>query len=92
MIKPNFIQSPYISTLINTCAIPIVRFITTNNNLPVNILRYVDVERMDRICTKCNLGDTGDEFHYIFICPFFTLKINTQDYGNPMRAFLKTSI
>ena len=76
MIKPNFIQSPYISTLINTCAIPIVRFITTNNNLPVNVLRYVDVERMDRICTKCNLGDTGDEFHYIFICPFFTLKRN----------------
>ena len=76
MIKPTFTQSPYIKILINNCTIPITRFITTNNNLPVNVLRYADIERVNRTCTKCNLRDIGDEFHYLFICPFFTHKRN----------------
>ena len=24
----------------------------------------------DRLCTKCSSADTGDEFHYVFSCPF----------------------
>ena len=76
MVKPTFTQSPYISMLINNCTIPLARFITTNNKLPVNVLRYLDVDRRDRICTKCNQRDIGDEFHYLFICPFFTVKRN----------------
>ena len=27
----------------------------------------------DRLCTKCSSADTGDEFHYVFSCPFFFL-------------------
>ena len=74
MIKPTFIQSPYIKILINSCTIPIIRFLTTNNNLPVNVLRYADINREDRICIKCNQRDIGDEFHYLLICPFFNQK------------------
>ena len=25
----------------------------------------------DRLCTKCSSADIGDEFHYVFGCPFF---------------------
>ena len=25
----------------------------------------------DRLCTKCSSAEIGDEFHYIFSCPFF---------------------
>ena len=25
----------------------------------------------DRLCTKCSSADIGDEFHYVFSCPFF---------------------
>ena len=25
----------------------------------------------DRLCTKCLSADVGDEFHYVFSCPFF---------------------
>ena len=27
----------------------------------------------DRLCTKCSSADIGDEFHYVFSCPFFLL-------------------
>ena len=74
MIKPTFIQSPYIKILINSCTIPIIRYLTTNNNLPVNVFRYADIDREDRICIKCNQRDIGDEFHYLLICPFFNQK------------------
>ena len=76
MIKANFTQSPYIKMLVSNCSIPITRFITTNNKLPVNVLRYEDIERRERICTKCNLRDIGDEFHYMFVCPYFLQKRN----------------
>lgn len=71
MVKPTFTQSPYIKILINSCSIPIARFITTNNNLPINVLRFVNIDRNERLCTKCNRRDIGDEFHFLFICPFF---------------------
>ena len=25
----------------------------------------------DRLCTKCSSADIGDEFHYVFSCPYF---------------------
>ena len=25
----------------------------------------------DRLCNKCSSADIGDEFHYVFSCPFF---------------------
>ena len=25
----------------------------------------------DRLCAKCSSADIGDEFHYVFSCPFF---------------------
>ena len=76
MVKTNFQQSPYLRILVNGCAIPITRFITTNNDLPVNVQRYEDIERRDRICPKCDLIDIGDEFHYLFICPYFVNERN----------------
>ena len=48
-----------------------MRFRTTNNDLPVNRLRYIEVPREERICDKCDLQLVADEYHYILICPFF---------------------
>ena len=31
----------------------------------------------DKLCTKCSSADIGDEFHYIFSCPFLLL-LNTE--------------
>ena len=76
LFKSSFQQEPFIKFLPQGCAIQIVRFRTTNNCLPVNELRYEGVPRHERICTKCNLYEVGDEFHYLFVCPFFSIKRN----------------
>jgi hypothetical protein len=72
MYKPNFGQDAYFTLLPKECMITLLKFRTTNNALPVNKLRYNNIARADRICTKCNLNDIGDEFHYLFVCPCLT--------------------
>ena len=71
MYKPKFGQDAYFTLLPQNCMITILKFLTTNNPLPVNKLRYNNIVRTDRICTKCDLNNVGDEFHYIFVCPAF---------------------
>lgn len=74
LFKSSFKQEPFIKFLPTNCAIQIVRFRTTNNCIPVNELRYEGIPRQERICSKCNLHELGDEFHYLFVCPFFLTK------------------
>ena len=74
MFKTTFIKEPYITLLPTNCAITIFRFRTSNNDLPVNALRYEGMPRTDRICPKCEMLEIGDEYHYIFTCPFFSTK------------------
>ena len=44
---------------------------TANTKMYSGILSYLPYE--DRLCTKCLSADIGDEFHYVFRCPFFLL-------------------
>lgn len=76
MFKPNFSQEAYIGLLPNSCIETFCRFRTTNNYLPVNSLRHQNIDRHERLCTKCNLNEVGDEFHVILVCPFFNNKRN----------------
>ena len=43
-------------------------------------------ERHEKICSKCNLNDIGDEFHYLLVCPF--LFISNLVVFDPRRSFL----
>jgi hypothetical protein len=76
MFKTSFGYEPYIHILPPNLAIRLFRFRTTNNKLPVNVLRYNNIPRNDRLCALCNTCDIGDEFHYIFLCPFFKVTRN----------------
>ena len=49
----------------------ITRFRTSSHKLNVEIGRHHNVSRRNRICTKCNLRDIEDEYHFIFICPLY---------------------
>ena len=40
--------------------------------LPIQRRRIQNIPFEERICTKCNSEDTGDEFHYIFPCGFYS--------------------
>ena len=71
MLKPEFCKDPYLIELPPNCALSLLKFRVTNNAMPVNILRYQNIPRYDRKCEKCDLNEIGDEFHYLFVCPFF---------------------
>ena len=72
ILKNEFCEEPYLTKIPSSCAISLLRFRVTNNYLPVNRLRYQNILRYDRKCEKCNLNEIGDEFHYLFVCPFFS--------------------
>ena len=74
IFKNNFSCENYFRMLPYNCAISLARFRTTNNPLPVNVQRFLNVEREDRICTLCDRREVGDEFHYLFNCQYFTDK------------------
>ena len=50
------------------------KFRISAHNLPVEIYRYVEMDREDRICPFCSLG-IGDETHYLVDCqvPLFSV-------------------
>ena len=58
-------------TLRNAFYIPIARYRTANNRLPIEKGSWNDTERSQRVCTLCNRNELGDEFHYLFECEFF---------------------
>ena len=70
-LKCQFGQENYINVLPKNCIITHIRFRTTNNQLPINTLRFCNVEKELRLCPKCNLQVIGNEYHYILICPHF---------------------
>jgi len=43
-----------------------------NNYLPVEKGRWYKQDLINRKWRLCNLNETGDEFHYLFKCHFFT--------------------
>ena len=68
------------------------KFRTCNNYLPIETGRWQNISRSDRLCTLCDNGDVGDEFHYLFICncfrecrklflkPYYYVRPNTQKF------------
>ena len=46
------------------------KFRCKNNKLPINKYRF-DKTNIDKSCQLCNIGDLGDEFHYLFKCKHF---------------------
>ena len=61
--------------------IPIIKFRTANFKLPIELGRWDGTPTADRKCTLCNTNDIGDDFHYLFTCPYF---------ANEREEFLKT--
>ena len=76
LFKSNFKLEDYINVLPYNCVISLIRFRTTNNRLPVNVLRFHNVDRENRVCALCNTDDVADEYHYIFKCSHFDDKRN----------------
>ena len=62
---------PYLTLLEPKYAIPISKFRCNNHRMPIVTGRYANINRLARVCALCNLGDVGDEYHYLLRCPYF---------------------
>jgi hypothetical protein len=47
------------------------RFRTSNHRLPIEIGRWQNINRENRVCNLCQGRELGDEFHYLFECTEF---------------------
>ena len=62
----------YLTELEFSERIKLCKFRCGNHNLPVSKNRYVhDLNPADAHCNLCDYRDTGDEFHYLFVCKAF---------------------
>jgi hypothetical protein len=43
----------------------------SNHRLPIEVGRWTNVERHNRLCQLCQSREIGDEFHYVLQCPNF---------------------
>lgn len=71
IFKTTLEMEKYLLNIDPKYAIPLCRFRTLNHKLPIVTGRFNETRKIDRLCTKCNSEDIGDEFHYLFRCEFF---------------------
>ena len=71
IFKQNLRFEKYLTDLPKKERITLCRFRCANHHLPIVAGRYSNTPRNMRFCNLCNLQSLGDEFHYLFECPFF---------------------
>ena len=47
------------------------RFRNSNHRLPIEIGRWQNINRENRVCNLCQGRELGEEFHYLFECTKF---------------------
>ena len=69
-LEPKLEREYYLTNLPDELCFAMARIRTCNHRLPIEAGRYGvnRANREDRICTKCNSGVVGDEFHFILTC------------------------
>ena len=72
IFKTDTIFERYLVQLSKSDRITLSRFRCRSNQLPVNNKRFVgSFDGKDIECPCCDKQESGDEFHYVFVCPFF---------------------
>ena len=71
IFKENLEFEPYLTQLSDNDRINLCKFRCSSHRLPCVTGRYANIPRSERICNLCNLNVMGDEFHFVFQCPFF---------------------
>ena len=68
MYKEMYVLEDYLLRLGKSIRIPLTKIRANNNRLPVVTGRYNNVNREERLCTKCRGNVVGDEFHIMLVC------------------------
>ena len=58
----------YLDNMCKNKRINITKFRLSNHRLPVEVMRYQQIKREERICPICKLDEIGDERHYLLKC------------------------
>jgi hypothetical protein len=72
IFKENFEFENYFRILEDKDIYILCKFRTTNHKLPIETGRWNNIDRINRICTKCDSITIGDEYHYIMECEHFS--------------------
>ena len=67
-VKRNFQFEGYLDNIERRNRKEVTKFRLSNHKLPVERMRYGEVDREDRKCTVCNRNEVGDEWHYLTKC------------------------
>ena len=69
--KQNFELEKYFVMLPCKLYLLLFKLRTANHKLPAETGHWDGTARNERSCSLCDRHDIGDEFHYIFKCPYF---------------------
>ena len=72
-IKRDFKLEKYLITLDYGLRIALTKFRCRNNCIPISKSRFSDEGMEDELllCPLCHESELCDEYHYLFVCPFF---------------------
>ena len=64
LFKKTFCFEEYLTYLPSTLRQRVFKFRLSNHRQPIQQRRSLGIPRDERICTVCDSGEVGDEFHY----------------------------
>ena len=76
LFKKKFCFEKYLTYLPSILRQRVLKFRISNHRLPVQQRRSLGIPRDERICTVCDSGEVGDEFHYLLNCSNENVKRN----------------
>ena len=72
IFKHSFKIESYLNTLSNKkYRIALSRFRISAHNLEIEIGRYEDRDRKERLCKSCNMKVIENEYHFLLVCPHY---------------------
>ena len=76
LFKKKFCFEKYLTYLPSILRQRVLKFRLSNHRLPIQQRRTLGIPRDERICTVCDSGEVGDEFHYLLNCSNENVKRN----------------
>ena len=80
LFKKKFCFEEYLTYLPSILRQRVLKFRLSNHRLPIQQRRTLGIPRDERICTVCDSGEVGDEFHYLLNCSNENVKRNRIKY------------
>ena len=78
--KRNFQFEPYLDNLPFEYRSKVSKIRLSDHRLPIEKLRYENIDKSERICDVCNSNEVGDENHYLISCSNDKINESRKDF------------